>query len=66
LTIVTPADSTLRPLYAATFALIRPDQHVCWRGDVIPNEAEGLLLAVCGRQPQDAPARQDDPQHQTA
>jgi 2-polyprenyl-6-methoxyphenol hydroxylase-like FAD-dependent oxidoreductase len=59
LTIVSPADPALRPLYAATFALIRPDQHVCWRGDVIPNEPDGLLLAVCGRQPRDATALPD-------
>ena len=35
-------------LYAARFALIRPDQHVAWRGDVLPL-AGPLLDRVTGR-----------------
>ena len=31
----TPGDPRLRALYGARFALIRPDQHVAWRGDEI-------------------------------
>jgi hypothetical protein len=37
-------------LYGAPLALIRPDQHVAWRGDAWP--AVGLLGLVCGRRPQ--------------
>ncbi len=32
LTLVTPADTRLAALYEAPLALIRPDQHVAWRG----------------------------------
>ena len=48
LRVVRPADPTLHALYAANFALIRPDQHVCWRGDVIPSDFGGLLHRVTG------------------
>jgi len=37
----------LSDLYGATLALIRPDQHVAWRGDRWP--ADGLLKTVTGR-----------------
>jgi hypothetical protein len=36
----------LRELYLARYALIRPDQHVAWRGDEPPSEA--VLNAVRG------------------
>jgi hypothetical protein len=42
-------DPVLRDLYQAKRALIRPDQHVAWRGDVWP--ANGLLAVACGRSP---------------
>jgi 2-polyprenyl-6-methoxyphenol hydroxylase-like FAD-dependent oxidoreductase len=34
LTVIRPAGVPVRPLYEADLALIRPDQHVAWRGDV--------------------------------
>lgn len=36
-------------LYCARYALIRPDQHVAWRGNSIPVNAANLLLHVTGR-----------------
>jgi 2-polyprenyl-6-methoxyphenol hydroxylase-like FAD-dependent oxidoreductase len=50
LQIVTVLDDSLVELYGAPLALIRPDQHVAWRGDAWP--AVGLLGLVCGRRPQ--------------
>ena len=46
LTIAEPADPRLPGLYAARYALIRPDQHVAWRGDESPEPS--LLDAVTG------------------
>jgi 2-polyprenyl-6-methoxyphenol hydroxylase-like FAD-dependent oxidoreductase len=37
-----------RDLYERDFALIRPDQHVAWRGDRIPDDARALLMRVAG------------------
>ena len=34
--------------YEARFALIRPDQHVAWRGNDIPTDCEALLGQVTG------------------
>ncbi len=39
-------DPALRALYGAPLALIRPDQHVAWRGDAVP---ASLLTTVTGR-----------------
>ena len=47
LLVVRLADPVLRDLYQAKRALIRPDQHVAWRGDVWP--ANKVLRIVCGR-----------------
>ena len=44
-----PADPRLRRHYRARFVLIRPDQHVAWRGDELPVNPESLLLHVTGR-----------------
>ena len=38
----------LRDLYEANLALIRPDQHVAWRGDAIPPDAGRLIDKVIG------------------
>ena len=40
----TPEDSRLHDLYGARFALIRPDQHVAWRGDRL--ESLDAILAM--------------------
>ncbi len=49
LTILAPHDQRLPNLYHASYALIRPDQHVAWRGDVWPANGEALLRRVSGR-----------------
>jgi hypothetical protein len=36
-----------RELYESDLALIRPDQHVAWRGDHLP-DADELLTRVTG------------------
>jgi 2-polyprenyl-6-methoxyphenol hydroxylase-like FAD-dependent oxidoreductase len=41
-------EDRLSALYHARFALIRPDQHVAWRGDVIPQDTRSLLDRVTG------------------
>ena len=48
LTVLAPADRRLPARYGARFALIRPDQHVAWRGDALPGDAAGLLAHVTG------------------
>jgi 2-polyprenyl-6-methoxyphenol hydroxylase-like FAD-dependent oxidoreductase len=55
LALVAPSEPRLAALYQAHFALIRPDQHVAWRGDRLPQDLPALLDAVCGR----AGARRD-------
>jgi 2-polyprenyl-6-methoxyphenol hydroxylase-like FAD-dependent oxidoreductase len=47
LTIVGINDSHVASLYQRTLALIRPDQHVAWRGDAWPGH--DLLAKVTGR-----------------
>lgn len=47
LTIVDPGSSDLKQLYAANYALVRPDQHVGWRGDALP-QPETLLAVMTG------------------
>lgn len=46
LTVVTVTDATVRSLYEARLALIRPDQHVAWRGERWPGP--DLLALVAG------------------
>jgi 2-polyprenyl-6-methoxyphenol hydroxylase-like FAD-dependent oxidoreductase len=36
-------------LYRRRLALIRPDQHVAWRGDDLPKDADRLIATVVGR-----------------
>ncbi len=37
-----------RELYGGDLALIRPDQHVAWRGDHLPRDCDALLARVTG------------------
>lgn len=37
-----------RKVYGADLVLIRPDQHVCWRGNKPPADVDGLLDRICG------------------
>ena len=48
LTLLVPQDPRLRGRYEARYALIRPDQHVAWRGDRLPPEVDLLLRRVTG------------------
>ena len=43
-----PNDGRLRRRYQANFALIRPDQHVVWRGDDLPDDFVAALRKVTG------------------
>ena len=38
----------LRQLYGRDFALIRPDQHVAWRGNNIPEKTQALIDCSSG------------------
>ena len=55
LTVVRRADPALAALYEARRALVRPDQHVAWRGDQWPEG--GLLATVSGRAREEAGPR---------
>jgi len=48
LTIATLDDPRLLPRYQAPLALIRPDQHVAWRGAELPRDLGALLDRVTG------------------
>ena len=48
LTVLQPGLPVLADLYRARFALIRPDQHVAWRGDLWPDDAASLFDVVTG------------------
>ena len=37
-----------RALYECDLALIRPDQHVAWRGSALPADCGALLARVTG------------------
>jgi 2-polyprenyl-6-methoxyphenol hydroxylase-like FAD-dependent oxidoreductase len=45
---IAPSDSRLSHRYAARFALIRPDQHVAWRGNELPSDFAEVLRQVTG------------------
>ncbi|MGZ3410345.1 MAG: FAD-dependent monooxygenase [Xanthobacteraceae bacterium] len=42
------ADPDVRDLYERDLVLIRPDQHVAWRGNAVPNDVDGLLARLSG------------------
>jgi 2-polyprenyl-6-methoxyphenol hydroxylase-like FAD-dependent oxidoreductase len=42
------AEPQLRKLYERQYVLVRPDQHVCWRGDTLPTEPGQILDQVRG------------------
>lgn len=39
----------LRPIYERSLLLVRPDQHVAWRGDAAPADAAALIALVTGQ-----------------
>lgn len=48
LTLVDVADPAARDLYERDLAMIRPDQHVAWRGNHLPADVDGLLGHLVG------------------
>ena len=53
LRVLAPNDARLPDRYGARFALIRPDQHVAWRGDALPTDVAALLDHVTARAARD-------------
>jgi FAD binding domain len=53
LQVLTPEHRELRERYQARFALIRPDQHIAWRGDNLPQKLQAafdtLWVPLTGR-----------------
>ena len=49
LKVVQPREAGLQSLYPTRLTLIRPDQHVAWRGNVLPGQSMGLFERVTGR-----------------
>ena len=49
LTVLQPHEAGIAELYPSRFTLVRPDQHVAWRGNAWPNTAFGILEKVTGR-----------------
>jgi hypothetical protein len=49
LKVLQPHEAGIAELYPTRFTLIRPDQHVAWRGNAWPSPAVGLLEQVSGR-----------------
>jgi hypothetical protein len=41
-------DPAARALYGGDLVLVRPDQHVAWRGDALPADPDALLRRVSG------------------
>jgi hypothetical protein len=41
-------ESEIRDLYQADFVLVRPDHHVAWRGNAMPDDPGALLSKVTG------------------
>ena len=50
LKILPVAEPWLHAIYRHRYVLVRPDQHVCWRGDTLPSEPGRILNRVCGRE----------------
>ncbi len=55
LEVLQPTEPGLAALYPHRFTLVRPDQHVAWRGNAWPHATAGLFEQVAGQ----ATARQD-------
>ena len=49
LRVLQPNEAAVAELYPTRFTLIRPDQHVAWRGNAWPHTATGLFEQVTGR-----------------
>ena len=49
LDVIQPREPALPGLYTTRFTLIRPDQHVAWRGDSWPQDGLTLMRRISGR-----------------
>lgn len=56
LTVIQPNEAGVAAHYPTRFTLIRPDQHVAWRGNAWPHAANGLIEQVSGRANAKVPA----------
>jgi 2-polyprenyl-6-methoxyphenol hydroxylase-like FAD-dependent oxidoreductase len=56
LTVARLENSEARELYAAPLVLVRPDQHVAWRGSAVPEDPTSLIDTVRGALPVRAPS----------
>lgn len=54
LQVVCPGEPEVARVYEKKWVLVRPDGHVAWRGDVLPDDPLALLRTVCGRVAVDA------------
>ncbi|HET7763867.1 MAG TPA: FAD-dependent oxidoreductase [Burkholderiales bacterium] len=48
LTALDVSSTEARDLYARDLVLVRPDHHVAWRGNALPDDADALLARVVG------------------
>ncbi|HSW20080.1 MAG TPA: FAD-monooxygenase, partial [Ramlibacter sp.] len=48
LTLLQPQEGGIASLYQTRYTLIRPDQHVAWRGDAWPADGAALLRRLTG------------------
>jgi len=48
LTLLQPSEPAIPGLYPTRYTLIRPDQHVAWRGDAWPASGAALLARIAG------------------
>ena len=46
--IVRLEEAAVRAVYGRDYLLVRPDQHVCWRGDSLPEQPSTILDRVSG------------------
>lgn len=49
LKVIQPNELAIPELYPTRFTLIRPDQHIAWRGDAWPYATAGLFERITGR-----------------
>jgi len=49
LKVLRPVEGGIASLYPTRYTLVRPDQHVAWRGDAWPADGQALLERVSGR-----------------
>ncbi len=49
LKVIQPNEPAIPELYPTRFTLIRPDQHIAWRGDAWPHVSNNLMEHVTGR-----------------